>query len=157
MSCRSVGRAQFRVDQFAKLVLVAPAGLYDPAHPTVDILAVPPPQVPPMLVSDFEVLKPHLPSSPDFDFVAQRYREMTTVARLLWERPWDKKMSRYLHRITVPTLGIWGEQDRLVPAQQAQTWRELLPHAKVKVFAGAGHLVLDEAPDSVTAIQEFLG
>jgi pimeloyl-ACP methyl ester carboxylesterase len=139
-----------------KLVLVGPAGLRDDQHPTTDVLALPAEQIPHMLVSNFEVIRPHLPQAPDLDFIGERYREMATVARLLWERPWDPKMPRYLHRLTMPTLLLWGEEDRLVPCQQAETWRRFIPTANIEIVKGAGHLVLDEKPEAVTAVARFL-
>lgn len=139
-----------------RLVLVGPAGLRDEKHPTVDVLALPGEQIPAMLVTDFEVIRPYLPQKPDLDFMGDRYREMTTVARLLWDRPWDPKLPRWLHRVNVPTLLVWGEDDRLIPYQQAETWRRFLPKADIKIFKGAGHLVLDEKRDAVRAVQEFL-
>ena len=51
--------------------------------------------------------------------MGERYREGGTLARLLWEHPWDAKFPRYLHRLTMPTLLVWGEEDRLIPAN----WR----------------------------------
>ena len=140
----------------SKLVLVGPAGLRDPDHPTADVLALPPEQLPGMLVSNFEVIRPYLPAKPDLDFIGDRYREMTTVARLLWDRPWDPKLPRYLHRIKMPTLLVWGEDDRLIPAAQSKTWRRLIRQAEISIFKGAGHLVLDEKPDAVKAVAEFL-
>src|SRR5919204_2276597 len=44
-----------------KLVLVAPYGLNVPEHPALDIIATPGEQLVPMLVSNFETLKPRLP------------------------------------------------------------------------------------------------
>lgn len=139
-----------------KLVLVGPAGLRDDKHPTADVLALPAEQIPSMLVSNFEVIRPHLPQKPDLDFIGERSREMTTVARILWERPWDPKMPRHLHRLTMPTLLLWGEEDRLVPAQQAETWRKFIPTADIQIFKGAGHLVLDEKREAVEAVERFL-
>jgi pimeloyl-ACP methyl ester carboxylesterase len=139
-----------------KLVLVGPAGLRDSKYPTTDVLALPAEQIPRMLVSNFEVIRPHLPEKPDLEFIGERYREMTTVARILWERPWDPKMPRHLHRLTMPTLLLWGEQDRLVPAQQAETWRKFIPTADIQIFKGAGHLVLDEKREAVEAVERFL-
>lgn len=140
-----------------KLALVGPGGLRDKEHPATDVLAVPPEQLPGLLVSNFDVLKPYLPEKPDLDFVAARYRETTTVARLLWERPWDRKLPRYLHRLKMPTLLLWGEEDKIIPAQQAKLWKKLVPNADIQIFKGAGHLVLDKKPEAVTAIERFLG
>jgi pimeloyl-ACP methyl ester carboxylesterase len=56
----------------------------------------------------------------------------------------------------MPTLIVWGKQDRLTPTAQHHTWAKALPKATVRLFDNAGHLVLDEAPASVTAIAEFL-
>jgi pimeloyl-ACP methyl ester carboxylesterase len=142
--------------RISKLTLVGPAGLRDQEYPTADVLALPPEQLPTMLASNFEVIRPHLPTKPDLDFIGARYREMTTVARLLWERPWDAKLPRYLHRIKMPTLLVWGEEDQLTPAGQSKLWRRLIPQAEISIFKGAGHLVLDEKPEAVRTIAEFL-
>lgn len=139
-----------------KLALIGPAGLRSKEHPTVDVLAVPPEQLPGLLVSNFDVIKPHLPEKPDADFMAARYREATTVARLLWERPWDRVLPRHLHRLKMPTLLLWGEEDKIIPAQQSNLWKKLVPNADIVIVKGAGHLVLDEKPEAVTAVGNFL-
>jgi pimeloyl-ACP methyl ester carboxylesterase len=140
-----------------KLVLVAPAGLRVPEHPMIDLFRVPPEEVPSYLVANLEVILPHLPKGHDVDFIVGRYREMTSVARVAWERGYDPKLPRWLHRVRVPTLLIWGEQDRLIPPGQAPAWAKLIPGATVRSFKGAGHLVLDENSDAVHAIADFLG
>jgi pimeloyl-ACP methyl ester carboxylesterase len=140
-----------------KLALIAPAGMIEPQHPMLDILAVPGEQVPQLLVSNFEVLKKRLPEKPDIEFIAARYRESTTVARLLWEHPADPKFMRYLHRIQMPTLILWGDEDKIIPVEQTQAWRKFIPNAEIKVYKGAGHLVHLEKTEAVELIARFLG
>jgi pimeloyl-ACP methyl ester carboxylesterase len=142
-------------DRVKTLTLVAPAGMRSAEYPTIDILSTPGEQIVGMLASNFEVLKPWLPTGPDPEFMGARYRETTTMARLLWEKPWDPKFLRYLHRVTVPTLIVWGDEDKVVPHQQAELWKKALPNAKVQIFRGAGHLVLDEKPEAVSAVAAF--
>ncbi len=144
-------------DRVKTLTLVAPAGMRSAEHPTLDVLATPGDQLVGMLASNFEVLKPWLPTGPDPDFMAARYRETTTLARLLWEKPWDKKFLRYLHRITAPTLLVWGDEDRIVPHQQAELWKKAVPQAELRLFKGAGHIVLDEKLEAAAAVMEFAG
>jgi pimeloyl-ACP methyl ester carboxylesterase len=112
--------------------------------------------VPALRVSNFDVLKKRLPEKPGIDFMAARYRESTTVARLLWEHPGDPKFMRYLHRVKMPTLIIWGDEDKIIPVEQTQTWRKLIPNAEIMVFKGAGHLVHLEKPEALEAVAKFL-
>jgi pimeloyl-ACP methyl ester carboxylesterase len=147
--------AQFASQQRQRvktLTLVAPAGMRSAEYPTLDVLATPGDQIVGSLASNFEVLKPWLPAGPDPDFIAARYREATTLARLL---PWNPKFLRYLHRIDVPTLIVWGDEDKLVPRQHAELWKKALPNARVEIFKGAGHLVLDEKPEAASAVAAF--
>jgi hypothetical protein len=137
-----------RVEQ---LVLVEPAGLRGKERPTSDVLSPPPERIPSMLVTNFDVIKSYLPEGPDLDFMGERYREGGTLARLLWEHPYDLKLSRHLHRLTMPTLLVWGEDDRLIPVQLAELWRQFIPKADIQIFKGAGHLVLDEKREAVDA------
>jgi pimeloyl-ACP methyl ester carboxylesterase len=140
-----------------KLVLITPAGIIDPQNPMIDLLAVPGDQVPGLLVSNFEVLKKKLPEKPDLDFIGERYRESATFARLFWEHPGDPKLMRYLHRIKMPTMIVWGDEDKLIPVQHTETWRKFIPNADIKIYKGAGHLVHLEKPEAVEAIGNFLG
>lgn len=143
-------------ERVRKLVLVAPAGLRDDAHPMADIFGMPPEQLMASLASDFEVVRRHLPAQVTPEFIGARYRESSTAARLLWERPFDPKLPRQLHRVRMPTLVLWGEEDRIVPVQQAAGWRQLLPSAELRTVKGAGHLVLDESSEARDAVQAFL-
>jgi pimeloyl-ACP methyl ester carboxylesterase len=139
-----------------KLVMIAPYGLHVPEHPTLDIIATPGEQLVPMLVSNFDVLKKRLPEKPGMDFIGDRFREATSFARLFWEHPTDPKFPRHLHRVTMPTLIVWGDEDKLMPVQQAQTWRKLIPNCEVMIVKGAGHIVQLDKPEVVDAIGRFL-
>jgi pimeloyl-ACP methyl ester carboxylesterase len=139
-----------------KLVLISPYGLNVPEHPTVDLIAIPGEQVVPMLVSNFDNLKKRLPQGPDPEFIGARYRESTSFARLFWEHPTDPKFPRYLHRVKMPTLIVWGDEDRVIPVQQAQEWRKLIPNSEIMIVKGAGHIVQSDKPEVVEAIARFL-
>jgi pimeloyl-ACP methyl ester carboxylesterase len=144
-------------DRLRRLVLVAPAGLKVPEFPTADIFRIKPEAILHELTENIQVLLPYLPKEPDdLDFIVERYRESTSFARLAWERMDDPKLARWLHRISVPTLLAWGEADRIVPFGQARSWAGLIRTATIRSFPGAGHLLLNERPDAVAAIGDFL-
>lgn len=151
--------AKFAVEhghRVRKLAMVAPSLMLDPEHPPLDIIVVPGDEIIGLLTSDPEVLRGRLPAEPDMDFVGDRYREATTFARLHWERPYDRKLPRYLHRLKMPTMIVWGEEDKLVPVEQSSAWKRHVPHADIKVYPGAGHLVHLERPEVVKEIEGFL-
>lgn len=62
-----------------------------------------------------------------------------------------------LSRIQVPTLVIWGEEDRLIPPAQSQSMVSLLPGGRGIGLPGAGHLPSLETPDAFSrAVLELL-
>ncbi len=65
-------------------------------------------------------------------------------------------LDHWLHRITVPTLLVWGEKDKVLPVGRAKAWAEKLPNAEVKIIPGAGHATFDESPESVKIVGEFM-
>jgi pimeloyl-ACP methyl ester carboxylesterase len=139
-----------------KLVLVSPVGLRVPEAPTADLFRVLPEDLLPMLVADPRFFAGKFPPEPTIDMIVNQFREMTSTARVAWERNYDARLPRYLHRITVPTLLLWGEQDRLVPVQQAAVWANHLPNATLRTVPGVGHLVLEESPEGMQIVKEFL-
>jgi pimeloyl-ACP methyl ester carboxylesterase len=56
-----------------------------------------------------------------------------------------------------PALIVWGEKDRVVPAEQGKRVHELLPHTELSIFGGAGHFPHRDDPSQfVRAVDEFL-
>lgn len=61
------------------------------------------------------------------------------------------------HTITVPTLIVWGKQDRVVPVQHAFTARKRIPQARLHLFDRCGHTPQLEYPAQFNAlIREFV-
>jgi pimeloyl-ACP methyl ester carboxylesterase len=152
--------ANFAVDhteRVRRLVLAAPLGLKVDDHPTTDIFAIPGAEVFSYLTADMSVFDGHVPTPPTPEFLADRYRETTSAARLLWARPYDLKLHRWLHRLTMPTLLLWGDADAVIPAAQAPLWAELVPGAEIRTLPGVGHLMFDESREAVDALGAFVG
>jgi pimeloyl-ACP methyl ester carboxylesterase len=151
--------ARFAIQQrhrLRRLVLVAPTGLRAPGVDVDDLFRIPPDELVGRLVHRMETITPHLPAdSSDVDFTVDRYREMRTTALMMWDHPFDRVVRRWLGRVDIPALIVWGEEDRLLPAALAPAWSELLPDATVRTFPGAGHLVLDESPEAVDTVAGF--
>jgi pimeloyl-ACP methyl ester carboxylesterase len=139
-----------------RLVLGAPFGLRVREHPTVDFFSIPDEEVPTYLVADMSIFA-GLPSPPPPEFFAERYRESTSFARIAWHRPYDLKLAKWLHRITAPTLIVWGDKDRLIPVEQAAVWADHISTSEVRILPGIGHLLFNESPAAVAAIADFVG
>ncbi len=60
----------------------------------------------------------------------------------------NPKLTRWLYRLTRPTLVLWGAEDRLRPAAQARTWERHLPDAEVVLVPDTGHLVFEDTPQT---------
>ena len=142
-------------ERVRRLVLVAPVGLRVDEHPTKDIFAIPDEELLGYLTEDMSVFEGHVPMPPTPEFLADRYREATSTARLMWDRVYDLKLHRWLHRVRMPTLLLWGEADRLIPVEQAPVWADLLPDAEIKRLPGVGHLVFEEHRDALDAVADF--
>jgi pimeloyl-ACP methyl ester carboxylesterase len=63
-----------------------------------------------------------------------------------------------LKTLDVPTLVLWGAKDRWIPPAHAQEFASRIPGAKSVMYAGLGHIPMEEAPERVmTDLRAFLG
>jgi pimeloyl-ACP methyl ester carboxylesterase len=81
------------------------------------------------------------------------------AAKLAWEPRWfSPALERWLHRIKVPTLVLWGAEDKLFPARYADVWRDEVPGAKVEIIPACGHLMhIEKAELVANKILAFTG
>lgn len=147
--------AALRPEAVTALALLAPLGLWDDAltKDTVDPFGVPASQrlgtffagdVPAPFTAAFA------DRGPEEQAVAQ-YIAWTAAASLVWPLP-DHGLAARLHRITCPTLVLWGDADGILPPALADGW----PGEKITVPA-AGHLLEWDQPVPVAdALLAFL-
>jgi pimeloyl-ACP methyl ester carboxylesterase len=134
----------------SELVLCSALGLWNDAYPVADLFGIPPTEMPRLLYVD-PPLAQGGGAKPDVESVITLARGMATVARFLWPIP-DRGLSRRLYRVRAPTLIIHGALDRWVPAQYADDFAALLPHASRRLIAGAGHMLFADAFEQSIAI-----
>ena len=69
----------------------------------------------------------------------------------------ESGLAERLAEITMPTLVITGDDDRIVPTEQSLRLADELPNAELKVIAQSGHLPHEEKPvEFMQAVTEFL-
>ncbi|WP_462250681.1 alpha/beta fold hydrolase [Ekhidna sp.] len=97
------------------------------------------------------------------DELADRYFELTLragnrqafVDRLSMERPTDAY--QYISEIKQPTLVLWGDQDLLIPVENAELFHKDLPNDTLVILENAGHVPMEEVPlRSVKVVRSFL-
>ena len=86
-------------------------------------------------------------------------KNRATVARLAYRpRLHNPGLAKWLHRIDVPTLLLWGEKDGLVPPVFGEAYRALIPGARLVVLPDAGHAPFDEQREAfLAAFFDFIG
>ena len=59
--------------------------------------------------------------------------------------------SSRLREVRTPTLVLWGEADAWIPVEHARRFAADVPGARVAVYAGAGHVPMEEIPEPTVA------
>lgn len=59
--------------------------------------------------------------------------------------------------VNIPTLLIWGENDKLIPVENAMKFRNDLPNDTLVILDKTGHVPMEESPErTVVAMKSFL-
>jgi pimeloyl-ACP methyl ester carboxylesterase len=78
------------------------------------------------------------------------------TGKFVWPLP-DKGLNKRIHRITTPTLILWGDADGVIAPAYAQDFAERIVGAYVHMIADAGHLPQVEQPhETARLVHEFL-
>lgn len=144
-----------------KLALIAPFGLYDENEPPADVWAQRPDDQPRLLCADPEIWKAYkaVPEGANsVEWPIEQIRAAEVAARIFWPLG-NTRLEKRLPTIIVPTLLIWGEQDRLMPRSYADRMAKAIKgETTITTVPGAGHLAeLDQPEATARTILDFLG
>jgi pimeloyl-ACP methyl ester carboxylesterase len=160
VACEVAAHAPARVK---RLVLIDPIGLWRDDAPVVNWMLLGPQEMPayvferpdgPAARALFSV-----PDDPEEGALARTRLTwaMGATGKFIWPIP-DKGLKKRIHRVSAPTLLVWGEGDRLVPRAYAKEFASRLPDTRLEVVGGAGHAPHLEHPEATARVVEaFLG
>jgi pimeloyl-ACP methyl ester carboxylesterase len=137
-----------------KLVLLAPLGLFDVREPVADVWARRATEVPPLFSTHPDEYTASIACPPgveEVEWQMAQVRAHEAAARLLWPTG-DRGLTKRLHRITAPTLLLWGSEDRIVPGSYAKRFAEgIAGKTEIRSIPNAGHRLDLDAPDATAA------
>jgi len=128
------------------LVLAAPAAIrtHSAGLPS-------PAELPALLHAHPERRLDTTPLPPEVD---SKQREL--VGRLIGP-PRDPELEAAMRELQVPTLVLFGTEDRLTPPELGRHYRELIPNGHFVIVYDAAHAIYDDRPEAFAAIVgEFL-
>ena len=80
-------------------------------------------------------------------------RQREAIARLCWDPYFhNPSLRRRLHRIDVPTLVVWGAQDRMTPLRYGRAYARSIPGARFVSVPRAGHFPHVEQPQRFAGV-----
>jgi len=133
-----------------KLALINAVGLRVPGSPIAEIFATTPAETRNLVFHDphSELAKMFVPDVPSPEVLENILKAREATARVGWN-PYlcNPKLRDRLYRITVPTLVIWGESDRLVPLAHAKAYQAGIAGAKLVILEQCGQAPPFEKPE----------
>ena len=70
---------------------------------------------------------------------------------------WRRQLAAFAALHPRPTLVMWGERDKVLPAHHLEEARRVFPHAETHLLPGIGHMPQVECPDDFAArVRPFL-
>ncbi|GIX47793.1 MAG: alpha/beta hydrolase [Candidatus Tectimicrobiota bacterium] len=136
------------------LVLVGALGLHLPAAPATDLFRLDPAQVRAALFADptAPLAQRLVPDTPDPAALPSLLQARQMLARFAWQFPDNPKLARYLYRVRLPTLIVWGAQDGVVPPAHGQAYQEAIAGSQLVVLPQCGHLPHAEQPEAFARV-----
>lgn len=142
----------------ATLTLVAAAGLHVNGVPKGDIFMWSPAELAHNLFHDQKYAEWMLLAEPSQEEQNMQLGNRLMTAKLAWQpRLHNPDLHKWLHRITRPTLVLWGANDKIIPAPYGAAFRDLIPNARLEILEKCGHLPhIERKPEFVDALRRFL-
>jgi pimeloyl-ACP methyl ester carboxylesterase len=141
------------------LILSCPAGIHVKGQPKGDIFLWPNETLIRNMFHDQKFADAMLAPELTEDQQMELAKNKLTTAKLGWQpRLYNPHLYKWLHRISVPTLLLWGDDDKVIPPTYGPVFKERIPKSKLVVLKNCGHVPhvekMEEWTDEVLAFAE---
>jgi pimeloyl-ACP methyl ester carboxylesterase len=127
--------------RLSSLTLLCAVGLHANGMQAADGFLQPPEERVKTLVYSAQHQQMMLERALDPDLLDLSLKNSMIAAKLLWQpRNYNPQLSKWLHRIDVPTLLLWGADDQIAPPAIADAYEALIPDTKKVMIDECGHI-----------------
>jgi pimeloyl-ACP methyl ester carboxylesterase len=154
-------------ERIGRLVLSSAVGIWIREEPLADIFAFNPERperMAELLFHDLsspiaQAMSPSISEEMPEAVLVEFLKAMTATAKVGWNPLLhNPRLEAKLHRVTSPTLCLWGAHDRVAPPAYARRYAERIPGAAVELLPGCGHMSFLEQPAAWAAkVLAFVG
>jgi pimeloyl-ACP methyl ester carboxylesterase len=148
---------------FKSLILLNPLGLWREDLPITNWMTTPPTALPALLFRDAQhpAAKAMFTPPKDPEEALSRTAHMIwtfgCTGKFVWPIP-ERGLHKRLHRISTPTLIVWGADDGLVPAGYAKEFGQAITTSRIEIIPNCGHIPQAEQGDTtMRLVRDFLG
>lgn len=147
-----------QTQRLASLTLIASAGIHVKGATKADIFMIDPDEQARLAYADAAIGEAAAERAGAAKYQEMAIADRVASARFGWNpRFHNPRLERWLHRVNVPTLIVWGKQDRIFSPAHAAAFQQAIPNARLAMIDDAGHLPHVERPDeTLQALTEFL-
>jgi len=143
-----------------RLALIAPFGLFDEKDPATDPWAQRADNVAGLMCADPQAWQKFVEApagANSVEWPIEMTRASEAAARAFWPLG-NTHLHKRLKLIEVPTLLLWGAEDRIMPRSYAQKFASgVAGKSRIEIIAAAGHLAELDQPDAVAkAVLDWL-
>jgi len=144
-------------ERLASLTLSAAAGILVKGEPMGDVFIWNAEERARNLFFDQSLAEAFMAQTPDAAAADIALKNSFATARLAWNpRFHNPQLRKWIHRITLPTLIIWGKEDKIFPEPYAHAYKALLPQAELRILPECGHLPqIEKTAEFVEAVRSI--
>jgi pimeloyl-ACP methyl ester carboxylesterase len=144
-------------DRLKTVTLASAVGIHVEGITRPDIFLMNPRQLAETIFADPELAKKRNANPPTEQEAATLMKNRFMTAKLSWQpRSHNPDLPKWLHRIDVPSLILWGDSDRLVPLAFGEEYHRLIPASRLEVLERCGHLPqVERSAEFVDRVAQF--
>lgn len=144
-------------DRLKTVTLASAVGIHVEGITRPDIFLMNPRQLAEIIFADPEFAKKRNANPPTEQEAATLMKNRFMTAKLSWQpRSHNPDLPKWLHRIDVPSLILWGDSDRLVPLAFGEEYHRLIPASRLEILERCGHLPqVERSAEFVDRVAQF--
>ena len=132
--------------QIKSLILVSSAGIDVAGTPMGDLFSWSPQEAASQVFAGKEFVDQMLAHQPSEEEMAVMQKNRQMAMLLCQEAQFQNpEIRKWAHRLTKPTLILWGDSDGIFPEPFAHAYHELIPNSELEIYKDCGHVPMAEA------------